>query len=344
MQTHAYHASAQLLADDEACEKPATCSQPWECMTNNFLQSSQEEKQSQSRTQKHCSPAHSSCPSERHKLTKHARTYTHPSAQKHARGCLQQQIPWPGTHIQSSHPHGCIPTHAPSNNPMLLANLFSTQQNNASGSALNVTAHGTAQRHMNNCVNSNNPCCDAEGCKQACVHAHGLSTGAAQAPHRPHTDNARVLLRTTTHLGAALQLQLRCKAVPADAAPPQHCPDHMHTAPLHNRRHYTSLQTAPCTHSSTTPSYPPPSPRTHCLAIHIIPCHTQPNRQPPLASAGPETRSLAPGALCWRVQVVIWIGLAQNHARCCAAIHSIATASAAAAAGGGGAAPVIAEG
>lgn len=43
------------------------------------------------------------------------------------------------------------------------------------------------------------------------------------------------------------------------------------------------------------------------------------------------------------MQVVVGVGVAQNHARCFEAIHSIATASAAAAAGGGGFEPVIAD-
>ena len=42
------------------------------------------------------------------------------------------------------------------------------------------------------------------------------------------------------------------------------------------------------------------------------------------------------------MQELVWIVFVQNHARCCAAIESIATASAAAAAGGGGVEPVIA--
>lgn len=43
------------------------------------------------------------------------------------------------------------------------------------------------------------------------------------------------------------------------------------------------------------------------------------------------------------MQVVVGVGLAQNHARCFEAIQSIEIASAAAAAGGGGFEPVIAD-
>lgn len=87
--------------------------------------------------------------------------------------------------------------------------------------------------------------------------------------------------------------------------------------------------------------------RTHAALLRQLPASGHKERRHSCASlpCGLLISSplLTPGALCWGVQVVVRVRLAQNHARCCEAIANIATASAAAAAGGGGFEPVIAE-